>query len=87
MNIFGTLAAIASLVIALVGLPAQILKNYKKKSCEGLASSLIYSTCITYALWSLYGVSILNWFLIISQTPGFVLSLIVVTQLMIYKQK
>jgi len=84
MSILGTLAVIASLTIVVIGLPQQIYKNYRQKSCEGLASSLVYSAFCTYTLWGLYGWTTPDYFLAISQTPGSVITLILVFQLFYY---
>jgi len=87
MSVIGILAAIASLTIVLLGLPAQIIKNYRRKSCDGLEPSLIYSICVAYTLWSLYGWTKPDWFLAVSQTPGCVLAFILFFQLLYYRKK
>lgn len=86
MSKLGIIAALASLSIVLIGLPKQILENYRRKSCEGLAPSLIYSACCTYTLWGIYGWSKPDWFLFASQTPGSILSFILLFQLFKYKK-
>ena len=87
MNLIGILAVTASLTIVLLGLPAQIVKNYRRKSCDGLAPSLIYSSVCTYALWSIYGWTKPDWFLMVAQTPGCILTLILLFQLFHYRKK
>lgn len=87
MSVIGILAAIASLTIVLLGLPAQIIKNYRRKSCDGIDPSLIYSICVAYTLWSLYGWTKPDWFLAVSQTPGCVLAFILLFQLFHYRKK
>lgn len=87
MSTIGILAVAASLTITLLGLPAQIIKNYRRKSCDGLAPSLIYSACCTYALWSIYGWTKPDWFLVVAQTPGCVLAFILLFQLLYYRKK
>jgi len=84
MSIIGTLAVIASLTIAMVGLPQQIYKNYQRKSCEGLAPFLIYSACCAYTLWGIYGWTKPDYFLVISQTPGSVLTFVLIFQIFYY---
>jgi len=84
---FGTAATVASLAIVLIGLPAQIVKNYRRKSCEGLAPPLIYSACCTYTLWGLYGWIKPDWFLAAAQTPGCVLAYVLLFQLLHYGKK
>lgn len=87
MPIIGIIATIASLTIVLLGLPAQIIKNYRRKSCDGIAPPLIYSACCSYMLWSLYGWTKPDWFLIIAHTPGCILAFVLLFQLLHYKKK
>jgi len=87
MKILGTLAMLASLLIIFLGFPAQIIKNYRRKSCDGLAPLLVYSACCGYTLWSAYGWVKPDWFLAISQTPGCILAFILLFQLFYYKNK
>ena len=87
MSIIGILAAIASLTIIVLGIPAQIIKNYRRKSCDGLDPLLIYSACVAYTLWSLYGWTKPDWFLVVSQTPGCVLAFIILFQFFYYRKK
>ena len=87
LPIMGILAAAASLTIILVGMPKQIRMNYRRKSCEGIDPSLIYSVCVTYILWSIYGWTEPDWFLAVSQTPGAVLVLILLFQLFHYRKR
>lgn len=83
-SVFGTLAMIASLVIIVWGLPQQVYLNYKRKSCGGLSPQLVYSTAIIYLFWTLYGWTVPNWYLIIPDTPGLIICLILVYQLYCY---
>lgn len=83
----GTLATIASLAIAFLGLPAQIIMNYRHKSCQGIASPLIYSACLTYTLWAIYGWVKPDWFLFVADAPGCVLAFILLFQLFHYRKK
>ena len=87
MSVIGILATIASLTIIVLGLPAQIVKNYRRKNCDGIAPPLIYSACCTYTLWSVYGWTKPDWFLVISQTPGCVLAFVLLFQLLVYGKK
>lgn len=87
MSVFGVLAVIASLTIVVLGLPKQIIKNYRQKSCDGIEPSLIYSICIAYTCWTLYGWTKPDWFLIYSQTPGCILAFILLFQLFYYRKR
>jgi uncharacterized protein with PQ loop repeat len=87
MPIFGTLAVVASLAIMLGGFPAQIIKNYRRKSCEGLAPLLIYSSVCSTTLWSLYGWTKPDLFIALAQTPGSIMAFILLFQLLWYRKK
>ena len=84
MPIFGLLATIASLIIIVVGLPSQIRLNWKRKSCEGFSFSLIAVVFFSYLFWGLYGWTKPDTFLIIAQTPGLVLSMVLIFQFFHY---
>ncbi|OGN23651.1 MAG: hypothetical protein A3A13_01715 [Candidatus Yanofskybacteria bacterium RIFCSPLOWO2_01_FULL_43_22] len=88
MTGIGILAMIASLTIVVLGLPAQIIKNHRDpKNCEGIDYRLVLSVGIAYLFWSLYGWTKPDWFLIISQTPGCVLSSILIFQMIRYRTR
>ena len=86
-DLMGFLATLASLTIIVVGLPAQIIKNYQKKSADGIQSFLVWSIFVTYSLWTLYSWAKPDWFMVVAQTPGCVLSLILLFQLYYYKKR
>lgn len=87
MSIIGTIATLASLTIVFIGLPAQILKNYRQKSVGGIAPSLIYSAVCTYTLWAIYGWTKSDWYLVIAYVPGGIMSLVLLFQLFLYRKK
>lgn len=86
MEIFGILATTASLGITCVGLPAQIIKNYKLKSTKGISLGLMAPAFISYTLWSLYGWTKPDIFLKVAQTPGTLLVGIILYQYWIYRK-
>lgn len=85
MAIFGILAMIASLVITTIGLPAQIIKNYRTKSTAALSLLLLTPVFCAYLLWSLYGWTKPDLFLAVAQTPGCILSVILLGQYVRYR--
>lgn len=87
MPTVGIIATIASLTIIALGFPAQIIKNYRRKSCDGIAPPLIYSACCSYTLWSIYGWTKPDWFLVVSQTPGCLLIYTLLFQLVYYRRR
>lgn len=86
-NLLGSLAMVASLALAVVGLPQQVLVNYRRKSCEGLSAPLVCSVVCTYGLWSAYGWVKPDIFLGISQSLGLVFALALLIQLLYYRRK
>jgi uncharacterized protein with PQ loop repeat len=87
MQTLGLTASVLTIILVFIGLVSQVIKNYKRKSCGGL--SLIYFIIIffAYTSWSLYGFSKSDWFLIIPQTAGALISVILLFQFYIYKDK
>jgi uncharacterized protein with PQ loop repeat len=86
-TVIGILATTASLAIALLGLPAQIVKNNRRKNCDGLSLPLICTVFCSYSFWSIYGWTKPDLLLVIAQTPGSVLSLIIIFQFFHYQKK
>lgn len=87
MAIVGIFAVIASLSFVVLALPAQIIRNFRRKKCEGLAPLLIYISCTSYTLWSIYAWLKPDWFLVASQIPGGILAFILLFQLFYYGRK
>ena len=82
----GLLAMISSMVIIIVGLPAQIYLNYIRKSTKGLSVVLMISGCWSYCVWALYGFYKMDKFILYAQAPGFFLGLILILQIFYYKR-
>lgn len=85
MPVIGFLATISSLAIACLGLPAQIWLNWRRHSTQGLSSPLIFAILFTYSLWTLYGWTKPDYFIAIAQTPGCLLSIILIGQIIYYR--
>jgi len=85
----GFVATTWSLIRLSIAFPAQIRQNWKAKSAEGLAPSMIYTTFVGYVLWTLYGWSKapIDWPIAISSSIGTVLSVIIVFQSVYYGRK
>ena len=86
MPILGTLATVASLTIIMIGLPAQIVRNYRRKHCD-ISPSLVFSAVCSYTLWSLYGWTKPDWYLATALTPGSLLAIVLLVQLIYYGQE
>lgn len=89
VSMIGSLALGLALLRLAIAFPAQIRKNKKLQNCEGLASTMVYSTFVSYVLWTLYGwVKIpIDWPIAISSSIGTILSGIIVYQFIYYGRK
>jgi uncharacterized protein with PQ loop repeat len=70
------IAVLAALVITVVytvlGLPMQILRNYKTKSAAGLSLFLMIIPTVSFVIWAAYGFvkAPVGWYLFIANLPG-----------------
>lgn len=87
VDVLGSVATIASLFIVIFGLPFQIWENFRRKSCQGLTASLIYSAVLSYTLWAVYGWAKPDVYLQMAQTPGAVFAFILLFQLFYYRDR
>jgi uncharacterized protein with PQ loop repeat len=86
-DILGWLASIGSIVYLSVGLPFQIHRNYRNKSTKGLSLPLVVFMCISIVLWLAYA-----WtkqpkdlFILASNIPGLLFSVVLLIQSFVYK--
>ncbi len=84
--ILGTIAMIASLFSGL-GLLAQIQHNFKKKSCEGFAPPMVFSTIFIGLAWGAYGFAKGDPFIGYSNSFVFLLGCVLLYQLFTYRKK
>lgn len=83
-HFFGWMATSSSLVLIFVGIPKQILDNYRAKKFEGskvMQLALIFG----YFSWMLYGISKWDMFVAGCNTLAFALGLILCFQMVIYR--
>lgn len=85
----GFVALIITTIYTFLGLPSQILRNYKKKSTEGLSLFLIVMLSLTFCVWSLYSYFKVprDYYILFSNSPGFFFSVVVLLQFWIYKKR
>jgi len=83
-----TLAVTAATVGVLVSLTyiPQIYKIWKRKSVNDLSLPLFLSAWVSLVVWTIYGISIANWPLIIADAVGAVGCGIVVVQYFKYRK-
>ena len=81
------ITVLLSLAVTGLGLAAQVRKNYRKKSVEGLSFLYFSLLAISYSFWSIYGFSQRDLVLIIHMSLGMLMSWIVVSQFAVYKSR
>ncbi len=86
MNIIGIITVSLSLVVTGIGLTAQVRKNSKRKSMEGLSFFYFLILAISYTFWVVYGIVLKDLVLIIPMSIGSIMSWVVVVQFYFYKQ-
>ena len=88
-TLFGMIALVTSLALALVGFPSQIYLNYRRKSTDGF--SFIFTTIAlpNSIAWFLYGMSKheIDWFIVIANILCIVLLSMLLFQFLIYGKK
>ncbi len=84
-DILGVIAVCFSLALACIGLSAQAIKNYRRKSCEGLSPVLTLAVFCAYLSWGLYGLVKPDYYVLSSQGFGVVMSGILLLQFRKYR--
>jgi uncharacterized protein with PQ loop repeat len=86
--IIGSLTLVVGILVKLLGFPDQFLKNYRRKSTEGLSSIFMLLSFTSYSLWTLHGILQKDIVLIIGQGLGVLTTGAIIYQIIIYnKQK
>ena len=88
-EIFGWLAAIATIIYTCFGIPVQIHKNYKRKSTKGVSLLMVIFMSLPLLLWTIYAglKTPKDFFIIGSNAPGFLCTLVLISQFWIYREK
>lgn len=83
---FGTGAMVLGVLGGFIGLPLQILKNWKRKSVEGLSLTFWVIVYTNTWFWVLYAVSKdkTDWYLIVANMPGLVFVSVLLGQFVWY---
>ena len=56
-SVFGNSAIVTGMILAFIGLPAQIIKNWRLKSGKGLSLPFWLLNLVNSSLWMLYGLA------------------------------
>jgi len=86
-TIIAFLTVIFGILAKVIGFPDQILKNYKRKSTEGLSTIFIVIAVIGYTLWTIHGLLRNDWVLVIGQGLGIITTGIILIQIILYRKK
>ncbi|MFA6252649.1 MAG: SemiSWEET family transporter [Patescibacteria group bacterium] len=84
--IVGFLTVGLGVLVKLVGFPDQIRKNYKNKSTQGLSTAFIGLSFLVYVMWTLHGILLKDWVLIIGQGLGIVTTGAILWQIYLYRK-
>jgi uncharacterized protein with PQ loop repeat len=89
VDIVGTIALIVTLTHTGVGLPIQIYKNFQAKSTKGLSLSMVILLFLTILTWLTYGIvkTPMDWYIILSNSFGFISVAIILFQFWIYRNR
>ncbi len=86
-SIIGVLTVGVGLLVKLLGFPDQFLKNYRRKSTEGLSAVFYYLAFVSYILWTIHGILANDWVVILGQGVGVLTTGAIVCQLLLYRNK
>lgn len=86
-GIIGIATVVIGVLVKLLGFPDQFLKNYRRKSTEGLSTLFFFLAFLSYALWTLHGYFEGDWVLIVGQGAGVLTTGAIVWQIIRYKKK
>jgi len=88
-NILGTAACCMGVSVALVGLPIQILKNYRRKSVEGISFAFWILAYLNGWLWTAYASSkiAIDWYMIAANIPGLFFTSVLLFQFYKYRNR
>lgn len=85
--IIGFLTVFFGIVVKVIGFPAQIKTNYKRKSTKGLSTTFIVLSFIAYLLWTMHGIIRNDPVLYIGQGVGIITTGIILYQIWAYRNK
>ncbi len=88
-QIIGAVATTLAILMSLIGLPTQILINYKRKSTEGLSLIFYLIFLVNVCCWLLYGLTMekIDFFLVAANLPAAFLIAMLIIQFVVYRRK
>ena len=85
--IVAALTLILSLLTKFIGLPDQIVKNYKRKSTDGLSFSYYLIAFLSYVAWTAHGLIQHDSVIVFAQVLGIVTTGAILCQMLVYRPK
>jgi len=85
-GIIGILTVTFGVLVKIIGFPDQIIKNYKRKSTQGLSTKLIFLSAIGYILWTVHGFLRNDWVLVVGQGLGIITTGAILGQIIYYRK-
>ncbi|MDO8594088.1 MAG: PQ-loop repeat-containing protein [bacterium] len=86
-TIVGVLAVFFSFLAKVVGHPDQMVKNYRRKSTEGVAISMFVTSFLAYLFYTIHGILRKDWVVILGQALGVVTTGIILGQALYYRSR
>jgi len=86
-TIIGILAVIFSFLAKIVGHPDQMIKNYRRKSTEGVAISMFVTSFLAYLFYTIHGILKKDWVVVSGQGLGVITTGIILWQAFYYRNK
>ena len=83
-GIIAILTLIFGILVKIIGFPDQIIKNYKRKSTDGLSTKFIILSVIVYFLWTIHGFLQKDWVLVYGQGLGIITTGFILFQIIYY---
>jgi len=83
----GLIATTMSVLYMGFGVPAQILKNYKNRSVEGISFFMCVMLFLMCCSWLIYSLLKPDYFVFISNVPGFFAGIVILYQFYVYGKK
>lgn len=87
VGVIGMATTIVAVLVKFVGLPDQVIKNYKRKSTEGLSVPFFLLGLLSYALWTFYGILKGDKVVALGQGAGVLTMGIIAYQIWIYRKR
>ena len=87
IDILGWIALSSMVVYASFGIFAQVIKNFKTKSTQGLSLVMIVLSFVTFFVWFLYGVMKPDFYIAVPNLIGSIITAMILLQFWIYRKE